>query len=879
MTRRPAHSISRPKALAAIRSAHENGVSGVRVGLLLTRLHDAILTNIFRRLDADGANDFAVVALGGYGRGELCFGSDIDVMILARDDDARTRATPAITSFLHALLNAGSDIGHTVRTIDQCVRLRNEDFASWTALLESRFICGNASVFRRFHTALAATIRTDDHAALVAEILRLSSARRLKYGSSSKLLEPNVKNSAGGLRDLHTILWLLRGTGLAPLTPAGPLRSTATLSVLGVPAVRSLLTPTQRSDVQQAAGVLQRVRCEMHLHAGGLQDMLSFSLQPHIAGGLRYRQRTNRSKVEHFMQDYYVAARTVSGFATRILAWAQDHWTDQPALPNAGPIDTHLEQRGGRIHLRGRSSRLTSELLLRAFRARQRTGLPFSFALEDRIHRSLRNVRPLRSGPESTIWNDILSAPGGVADTIRAMNGMGLLERWIPEWRPLVAFFQHNQYHFYTADEHTLLVLASAEQLASADTPFGEAFRRLPRTDVLAWACLLHDIAKPVNVVQHEILGVAVVRRILKRIDASAIAEDVAFLVRHHLMMEQMAFRRNLSDPQTIAEFAHHFRDVHQLDALFALTYADLSAVNRNVFTEWKATLLTELYRKSREVLAARLSDEELHDRSAREKEAAKRTLVRALADEFPSKLIANHVELTEDPSYFISFGPAEIREHLRTIMRRPAVHALFSGGPDVTDVTIIALDAPYALSRFCGVLSANDANILDANIFTRRDGIIIDRFRVVDVVSRSALDARQQERILRELDDVFHDRTDLRDLLTRHRMKWKRRALPPNPNIRLDVEFEDHPRSTIIDIYAADTLGFLYRITECLSRMGLDIASAKIATRVDGIVDSFYVTEDGGGKITGRERMEEIRAELLRAIHETAENELVLGD
>jgi [protein-PII] uridylyltransferase len=231
-----------------------------------------------------------------------------------------------------------------------------------------------------------------------------------------------------------------------------------------------------------------------------------------------------------------------------------------------------------------------------------------------------------------------------------------------------------------------------------------------------------------------------------------------------------------------------------------------------------------------------------------------------------------------EDPSYVTTFSPEEIREHLEMVIHRPLVRSQFRTAGDVTEVTIVARDAPFALARFCGILSANDANILDARIFTRRDGIIIDRFRVADFVAHSLLAPEQCERIRQELEDVFSGRTLLQDLLARHRAKWKRRSVPVNPNIRLDAAFEDHPRYTIIDVFAADTLGFLYRITETISRLGLNIAFAKISSRTDGIVDSFYVTDENGRRITDAARLETIRQELLRTVRETAEKELVIG-
>jgi [protein-PII] uridylyltransferase len=747
------------------------------------------------------------------------------------------------------------------------------------SMLESRLISGPAVLFAAFRHAFDAFTRDSDPQDFVRRLFDLLRQRHDKYGSSSTLLEPNIKNSAGGLRDLHTAYWVLRGTGFLPPLSARSQKETATTFLLRAKITTSLLRPDILRALRNAFDFLLRARNEMHLRSGTLNDLMAFALQPAIANGLHIRPVGRRSRVEQFMHEYYIASRNVSFAASRIRSWAADRWMRPERWVERRALDDLFELRQNRISLRQPHRRLTNEEAVRAFfhAAEQQTG--FSFDLEDVLHRSEHNLTAVKSGPAQTTWRRLLSSSSPIASSLHRMNALGLLERWIPEWKPLVAFFQHNQYHFYTADEHTMLVLANVEDLQTSATTFGDVYRTLPRKDILRWACLLHDIAKPIQLSTHEVAGVPITEKALHRLGYEDIVEDVAFLVRNHLLMEQVAFRRNLNDPQTIHEFAQKFERVEQLDYLYVLTYADLSAVNRNVFTEWKAALLSELHRKASEVLRSRLSKEEYQEQSHRESDSKAKAIVLALSDEFPERLVVNHLSLIDDPSYLAAFSTKDIREHIHLVIRRPLVRARLHHAGNITTVTIVARDAPFALARFCGVLSANDANILDAEIFTRRDGIIIDRFRVADFASRSALTPDQCERICNELEDVFSGRTDLRHLLARHRAKWKRRSRPLNPNIRLDVEFEDHPRFTIVDVYAADTLGFLYRITESMSQLGLNIAFAKIATRGDGIVDSFYVADERGQRITDAGHLSSIRAALIETVKQTAETEMIVGD
>ncbi len=852
---------------------HQRGAGGIRTAQALTERLDTLLGQAYKKSHSKYASLLSVIAIGGYGRKELCFYSDVDVMFLVNDESTKAKATPATEEFLHTLLDIGLDVGHSYRTIQECIEFSEGEIETWLSLLESRFICGNRSTYQIFSARIAARLRQSDKASFVAHIDELTRARHSKYGDSTTLLEPNIKNSAGGLRDLHSLLWLMRGLGEVKLSTRD--NRPALVTLLRSKRLQNRLGPQIARKAISAFDVLLRTRNEMHLKSQSHHDTLDFPFQPIVAAGLRYRSSRARTNVERFMQDYYIAARSAAQIAQRSLVRAKDLVVSKPPRQKPQVIDVNFAIIDQKLHLRNNRSPLTNDIALRAFILANEHRIDFSFLLEDRMHHLRESLTSLRSTQETDLFRRLLQQPEGLGKCLHQMNDLGILERWIPEWKSMVAFFQHNMYHYYTADEHTLKVVDNAEALLKASSLFGEVFRSLVRKDVLYLACLFHDIAKPQRIGDHEIAGVEIAATILQRLQYSDVLNMVSFLIRHHLIMEQVAFRRNLNDPQTAIDFASRFENVEQLNLLFVLTYADLSAVNKNVWTQWKEMLLTDLYRKAHDVLARTQTSQELQLQAQQERERQISILIPFLAQNGSQEVAKNHLDRIESPEYLVAFDASEISEHIRTIEAHDPVRTIVRHRDDFTEVTLIAPDAPYALSHCCAVLTANDANIFDANIFTRNDGIIIDKFRVVNFVNSSVLTEQQCERIQSDMRDVFLAKTDVHHLLERHRLKWKRRTHTMNPNVRFDVEFEDHPRFTIIDVFAADKIGFLHRITETISYLDLNISFAKIATRVDGIVDSFYVLDRFGKRIEDDRQKELVKNEIMETMKEFFELEL----
>jgi [protein-PII] uridylyltransferase len=861
------------KQLDSIIQRHQEGAQGIRTALALTARLDRLIADIYKHLPLDLTRPMSIVAIGGYGRRELCFFSDVDIMLLVRNDSDKTKATPVAEEFLHRLLDVGLDIGHSYRTVDECIEFSSGELETWLSMLESRLICGNRSTYGAFVEAIENVLRKTDLSSFVRQIAERTISRHQKYGDSTTLLEPNIKNSAGGLRDLHTVLWLMRGLRQEKLhTPsdrpaiAGFLRSNNHKGLFGTDV-------TKRSI--RALDFLLRTRHEMHLKAQSHHDTLEFSFQPQVAEGLLYRPSRSRTTVEQFMQDYYIATRVAAQVAQRSIVWAREFVSSKAIRHISENLDETFAIVNRKLELRHRRTVASNESVLRAFILSNEQRVDFSFRLEDHIHLIRTRLTPLRTKEETDLFRRLLSQHEGLGKCLHQMNDLGILERWIPEWKPMVGFFQHNMYHYYTADEHTLKVLDNAEALVRASSLFGDVFRSIIHKDVLYLACLLHDIAKPTRIGDHEIAGVGIANHILKRLRYTEASDAVGFLIRNHLMMEQVAFRRNLNDPQTVVDFASRFENVDQLRLLFVLTYADLSAVNKNVWTQWKEMLLTDLYRRTLEALSSQQTAEELHLRAQQEIERRRSILLPSLAREVSHDEAKNHLDSIESLDYLTAFEASEISEHVRIIGTRAPVSTLFKNQANFTEVTLIAKDAPFALSHCCAVLTANDANIFDAHIFTRNDGVIIDKFRVINLITSSVLTDQQRRRIESDMRDVFLDQIDVQHLLERHRLKWKRRTHALNPNIRFDVEFESHPRYTIIDVYAADKIGFLHKVTETISNLGLNISFAKIATRVDGIVDSFYVLDRFGSKIDDGKQRDLIKDEIMQAMREFFQLEL----
>jgi [protein-PII] uridylyltransferase len=678
------------------------------------------------------------------------------------------------------------------------------------------------------------------------------------------------------LRDIHAVLWLYRGTHPEFFTQPGDGSLTADLlhRLVG----HQGITQEQCESSLAAYEFLLRVRHAMHFRRDTMHDTLEYALQLEVAEDLGYGSKAELRSVEVFMHEYYMHARAIHRMHKQLTERFRVAPDSHPGGGEDGEkIGSIFSLHGEVLGLVPGSTLDGAITLMEAFAHAAERDVGIDGRLKAAIEHNcdLITLESL-SDPALAAHFQRIVRSRRVAGTLAEMNELGVLERYIPEFGDLIAFFQHNVYHYYTVDEHTLVAMGNAERLRDQQGVLREVFRNLKRKDVLYMAILLHDIGKPRGVGDHEVTGVEMARTILSRLHWMDIFDDVAFLVRNHLVMEQIAFRRNIHDPATIREFASRFARPEQLDYLYLLTYADLSALNVNVWTEWKASMLGDLYIRTSEVLRRNLKGEQVDDYHRSRREALHAGVVDSLSATLPREAVVRHLEGIQSDAYTAIFSEEEIARHIATSTLAGPVSTMFTHAEGFTEVTIIAKDAPFALSKFCAVLAANDANIFDANVFTRGDGIIIDRFRVTDAATKGGLQHRVAVKISDDLALVMTGKLDIAHLFEAHRRRWKRKPkLPVNPNIRTGVEFEDHPQYTIIDVYAPDTVGFLYLVTETISRLGLDIYFAKIATRVDGIVDAFYVLDRSGSRISDENTRTRIRAEIMQTITSLQEQAL----
>ncbi|HLP16600.1 MAG TPA: [protein-PII] uridylyltransferase [Bacteroidota bacterium] len=856
--------------------SHRAGATGFETAGKLTILTDTMLRNLWQSIPFESKLLGTVIALGGYGRSEMCPHSDFDLMIVFADEDSKRAGSESAQMFLHALWDIGFDIGHSVRTISDCIKLYQTDVDVWASVLESRYVCGNTRVLESYTSAMLRAVDHGRDMKFVTSVLAGIEERHKKYGNSVRLLEPNIKNSAGGLRDVHSLLWIYRATdteyfGSAPFQGSG----SACREMLLTFERSGLISHDEMTDAVSALDFLLRIRHEMHYGATAIRDNLEFATQREIARGLGYTSSDadELRNVERFMREYFLHARVIFKLNQRLTQiFRRGASPLRRLLQKEVTLDALYLLRDGTVCLRTANAEFKNPAeILSAFYWSAVHSAELDPPLVTRIEKSARQTElftPEMRRLEATTsrFRDIMSLPKNTASALRSMNDCDILGALIPQWAKLVAYVQHSMYHFYTVDAHTLLAIERAELLEGHMGLLGTVFQGLSRRDVLYYALLLHDIEKPSGISGHDARGADTAQEVLAALEVADPQGDVAFLIRNHLVMEQTAFRRNFHAPETIAEFASLFARQEQLDLLLLVTYCDLSAVNRNVWSSWKETVLEELYLRTKQHL------ERAGSMAISHTEELRSALEKTLSPIYTGDEIAHHFSSFDNDAYVHAFTPDEIERHIGVIRDRAedGISVSFDAGVSFTLMTVIMKDRAQLLSMLCGVLSANDANIIDAHIFTRTDNIVIDRFRIIDGVTKEGLTAKQTQKIIADASDVFNNRETLEMLFEKHHRRWKRRPKPlMHPNIRIDARFHTADAFTIIDVYGPDTTGFLYKVTQVLAKFGLVIHFAKIGTRGDGIVDSFYVVDTEGRRVDDKEQRKKIREKLVHTINQ----------
>ncbi len=827
--------------------------------LVIDRLHP--------RPNATAGERLAILAVGGYGRAEMAPHSDIDLLFLT-PWKITGWAESVIESMLYILWDLRLKVGHASRTIPDCVRLGRADFTIRTALLEHRFLTGDGALGAELHETLWSELFSpESHGEYIAAKLEERAARHRKQGGQRYVVEPNVKEAKGGLRDLQTLFWIAKYVN--HVQDAGDLVGLGTF------------TRDEFDSFVEAESFLLAVRCHLHLVTGRAMDQLTFDLQVETAARMGYVDKGGRRAVEHFMQDYFRHATRV-GELTRILLTALEADHKKEAPPLEGLFRRRRKLRPGYAI---RHNRLTVEdpeafladpvNLLRIFDEALRTGYLLHPDAMRLIAANLGRIDDgVRTTPEAIrIFFDMMLKHGNPDRALRRMNELGVLAAFLPEFEPIVAMMQFNMYHHYTVDEHTIQCLHHLSRIEA-----GELAEELPyctriaagggiNRRVLHLALLLHDIGKGRDE-DHSVLGARIARKVAPRLGLGrADAETVEWLVRYHLLMSDMAQKRDLSDPRTVRDFAKAVRTRKRLDMLFVLTVCDIRAVGPGTWNNWKAQLLRALYSETANALENGL---EALNRETRGNEARRR-LREALADWDGRAL---RVETGRHyPPYWQGLD-TESHVAFARLLRDIDNDGIRldieeDRDRDATRICFAMADHPGIFSRLAGALALAGANVVDARTYTSKDGYATAVFWVQDGEGHP-YDRDRIPRLRRTIDDTLRGEVIAREgLRDRDRIKKRERGFRVPTTIAFDNEGSEI--YTIVEVDTRDRPGLLHDLTRVLAADNISIASAVIATYGEQVVDTFYVKDMFGLKLYSDNRQRTLERKLRAAIEDGA--------
>ena len=811
--------------------------------------------------------DITIAAVGGYGRATLAPGSDIDLLFVlpAKNSDEMRKA---VEFLLYILWDMGFKVGHATRTVEECIRLSKTDMTIRTAILESRLICGCETLFADLETRFDREVVADTGAEFVSAKLAERDQRHQKSGDTRYLVEPNVKEGKGGLRDLHTLFWIAKYYYRV--------KDAAELVKLGV------FSRGEFRLFEKADDFLWAVRCHMHFLTGKSEERLSFDIQREIASALGYHTRPGLSAVERFMKHYFLVAKDV-GDLTRIFCAALE---EQQAKAAPGLANRVISRFTKRLHKipgttdfvtdRGRITLASPDVfardpvnIIRFFHVADIHQLELHPDALKRMTRSLSLIdNSVRENEEANrLFLSILTSRRDPALMLRRMNEAGVLGRFIPEFGKVVAMMQFNMYHHYTVDEH---LIRSVEALSEIDK--GEMHEMHPlatkimpgieEREALYVAVLFHDVAKG-RQEDHSIAGARMARKLCPRLGLNhKQTEIVVWLIEQHLVMSMTAQTRDLHDRKTISDFSDVVQSMDRLKLLLVLTICDTRAVGPGVWNGWKGQLLRTLYYETEILLSGGFSDLPRRERAS----VAEEALFDALSSweekerktysglHYQPYLLA--VSLDDQIRHATFIRDTDRAGHvLATMVRTDAFRA-------ITEITVLAPDHPRLLSVIAGACAAAGANIVDAQIFTTSDGRALDTILINREFAVDEDELRRAGTIGRMIEDVLSGKRRLPEVIaTRAKARKKTKAFDIPPSVTISNGLSN--KFTVIEIECLDRTGLLADITAGLADLSLDIQSARITTFGEKVIDTFYVTDLVGQKVTNDNRQNTISARL----------------
>jgi [protein-PII] uridylyltransferase len=872
-----------------LRLKHQAGGGGREICERRAELIDILLQYVFGAAAAAAApgNDaakvpLALIGLGGYGRGELNPFSDIDVMLLHRQrDKISPHLEEMVNQVLYLLWDSGFKVGHSTRSIKEAIAQANRDMRTKTAMLESRFLAGDRELAREFREQFRSKCVVGHEREYVEMRMQDQVARHKKFGDSVYLQEPNLKSGCGGLRDYQNLLWIT-------YFKEGSL---STNQLVG----KDWLSESDQRRIERAYDFLLRLRTDLHYATGRATDIVHITLQEQIAKRLHYSPRNGQLRSEALMRDYYDHARNIFRVTERITEqFVSGYVTNKTRslfsfLPLIGPDKTPIGDsffaRNKQLHLARRDLfREEPEQMMRAFHLALERALDLSPELADLLSRNLGQVTrtyQYARGPR-TIFKSILSQKGRVGRILRMMHRVDFLGRYIPEFGQLTCLVQHEFLHRYTADEHTLVCIDKLDALAETNDPKLTAYRRilqeLEDPLVLYLALLLHDSGKAVGARPHSEASALFAQRVAARLQLSSEErKSLILLVDHHLTLSRIAQQRNLDDPATVMELAQIVKNQKNLNALMLLTLADGQGTSAEAWSDWKESLVWQLFHKTSRYLADRKS----YDEQTRiERQSLQAAVSENLSPDYAEEIEA-HFDFMPD-HYFRASDLREIVEHLklfRSFLENVSTGAELPLAPAIkwkavpeqghTVMTFCTWERERLLAKVAGSFSVVPFNILSADVFPRADNVVLGVFRVCDTNARPATDPRDFKLVEQTLQRALEDESfDFLPLIEKAKRQSRRLAPAIEFPMRIAIDNRTHPTYTLIEIQAPDRLGLLYDVLNCLDRENILIPLSRINTQAGAAIDTLYVVDGANhAKITDSHRIRVIQQHLKNAI------------
>jgi len=843
------------------------------VDQLVRLIHDHVVAHVFPVANRSSAEHLTIMAVGGYGRAEMAPHSDVDIAFLTP-----TRNAPwceqVIEAMLYFLWDLGLKVGHSSRTPDDMVRMAKDDLTIRTALLEGRYLWGEKPLYEEARRRFWAEVAHGTERQFVSEKLDERNARHKRMGDSRYVVEPNVKDGKGGLRDLHTLYWI--GKYIHRVRSAAELVDV------------DLFTRAEYRSFRRAEGFMLAVRCHLHTITGRAEDRLTFDLQRQIAERMNFADRPGKSAVERFMQFYFLQAKRVGSLTGVFLAHIDEQFAQKSArrglLAGFRPKPREFKGYrvfGGRIAAPGDDwFRDDPVRLVEIFRLAEAEGLEVHPQTMRQANRDAALIRDevREDARANALFLELLAGRNDPETALRWMNEAGVFGRFVPDFGKVNAQMQFDMYHHYTVDEHTIRAIGLLSKIERGelqeDHPrSSKLIHKLKSRRAIYVAVLLHDIAKGRGG-DHSVLGAEVAEELCPRFGLDEHeTELVAWLVRYHLLLSSTAQKRDLTDPKTIEDFVAEVQTLERLRNLLVLTVVDIRAVGPGTWNSWKRQLIGDLYDAAQERL--RLGHMK-HGRQQRV--AAKKEAVRELLGERAG--LVDELERVLGDAYWIAEPEDIVALNLvqysvaRELEHQLSVHCEVYPARGATLVTVIAADHPGLFYRIAGGIHLTGASIIDARIHTGSTGWAVDNFLVQDAQGRPFREPQQLERIEKSIGDALANRIELVPRLAQRPLPISRsKAFEVRPRVLFDNDASNH--FTVIEVIARDRSALLNRLARALFESRLVVQSAHITGYGERAVDTFYVTDLLGSKVEAKDRLDAIEAALLDAASDRRQAEL----